>query len=368
VFFPSSVQDILDMGLHAFAMSRFSGVWSGMKTIQEVVESSPVVQVDPDRVKIVLPEDFEMPPGGLHIRWPDAPLEQEARLFDYKWYAALAYVRANGSTTTSSQGPNDRFGIIASGKAYNDTRQALVDLGLDDDTCRALGIRVHKVNVVWPLEATITRDFAQGLQEILVVEEKRQVIEYQLKEELYNWRPTCAPTCWASSTTRRQATRRRRVEHAQPQPELAAARQGRPDAGHHRQGHRQAAEEAGRGPRHRAPHGPAPGRVIAARASAAGRAEGRHRRPRALVLQRLPAQHQHPRARRLARGGRHRLPLHDGVDGPQHQHLHARWAARACPGSARRRSPTTRTSSPTWATAPTSTAACWPSARASRRA
>jgi indolepyruvate ferredoxin oxidoreductase len=193
VFFPSNVQDILDMGLHAFAMSRFSGVWSGMKTIQEVVESSSSVSVDPDRVKIVLPEDFAMPPGGLHIRWPDAPLEQEARLMDYKWYAALAYVRANKLNYNVIQGPQDRFGIIASGKAYNDTRQALVDLGLDDDTCRQLGIRVHKVNVVWPLEATITRDFAQGLQEILVVEEKRQVIEYQLKEELYNWRADVRP-------------------------------------------------------------------------------------------------------------------------------------------------------------------------------
>ncbi|MDE2275966.1 MAG: indolepyruvate ferredoxin oxidoreductase family protein, partial [Burkholderiales bacterium] len=193
VFFPSNVQDILDMGLHALAMSRYSGVWSGMKTIQEVVESSASVVVDPDRVKIVLPEDFTMPPGGLHIRWPDAALEQEARLFDYKWYAALAYVRANRLNHDVIAGPNDRFGLIASGKAYNDTRQALADLGLDDATCRALGIRLHKVNVVWPLEATITRDFAQGLQEILVVEEKRQVIEYQLKEELYNWRADVRP-------------------------------------------------------------------------------------------------------------------------------------------------------------------------------
>ena len=193
VFFPSSVQEILDMGLHAFAMSRFSGVWSGMKTIQEVVESSSSISVDPDRVKIILPEDFAMPPGGLHIRWPDAPLEQEARLMDYKWYAALAYIRANKLNYNVIEGKQDRFGIIASGKAYNDMRQALVDLGLDDDTCRSLGIRVHKVNVVWPLEATITRDFAQGLQEILVVEEKRQVIEYQLKEELYNWRADVRP-------------------------------------------------------------------------------------------------------------------------------------------------------------------------------
>ncbi len=193
VFFPSDVQGILDMGLHAIAMSRFSGVWSGMKTIQEVVESSSSVIVDPNRVKIVLPEDFVMPPGGLHIRWPDAALEQEARLMDYKWYAALAYVRANKLNHNVIATAHDRFGVIASGKAFNDTRQALADLGLDDATCRAIGLRLHKVNVVWPLEASITRDFATGLQEILVVEEKRQVIEYQLKEELYNWRADVRP-------------------------------------------------------------------------------------------------------------------------------------------------------------------------------
>ena len=148
VFFPSSVQDILDMGLHALAMSRFSGVWTGMKTIQEIVESSSSVVVDADRVRIVLPEDFPMPAGGVHIRWPDPPLEQEARLFDTKWYAALAYVRANRLNHDVIRGPDDRFGLIASGKAYNDMRQALVDLGLDQAACARLGIRVHKVNVV----------------------------------------------------------------------------------------------------------------------------------------------------------------------------------------------------------------------------
>ena len=193
VFFPSSAQEILDLGLHAFAMSRFSGVWTSMKTIQEVVESSASIDVSADRVNIILPQDFTMPAGGLHIRWPDVALVQEARLMDYKWYAALAYVRANRLNYNVIAGPNDRFGIIASGKAFNDTRQALADLGLDDDTCRQIGIRLHKVNVVWPLEATITRDFAQGLQEILVVEEKRQVIEYQVKEELYNWRADVRP-------------------------------------------------------------------------------------------------------------------------------------------------------------------------------
>ncbi|APW40246.1 indolepyruvate ferredoxin oxidoreductase [Rhodoferax koreense] len=193
VFFPTTVQEILDLGIHAFAMSRFSGVWSGMKTIQEIVESSATAMIDPERVEIVIPTDFQMPPGGLHIRWPDHPLEQEARLMHYKWYAALAYIRANRLNYNVIEGPNDKLGIMASGKAWNDTRQALLDLGLDDAACRQLGIRLHKVTVVWPLEAQLTREFATGLQEILVVEEKRQVIEYQLKEELYNWRADVRP-------------------------------------------------------------------------------------------------------------------------------------------------------------------------------
>ena len=193
LFFPSSVQEILDMGLHAFALSRYAGVWTAMKTIQEVVESASSVEIHPERVQLVLPEDFIMPPGGLHIRWPDPALEQEARLMDYKWYAALAYIRTNRLNRNIIESSNDRFGIMASGKSFNDTCQALADLGLDVTTCRRLGIRLHKVNVVWPLEATITREFAEGLQEILVVEEKRQVMEYQLKEELYNWRGDVRP-------------------------------------------------------------------------------------------------------------------------------------------------------------------------------
>ncbi len=193
VFFPANVQEILDLGLHAFAMSRYAGVWAGMKTIQEIVESSATTLIDPHRVQIRLPTDFEMPPGGVHIRWPDAPLDEEARLYDYKWYAALAYVRANRLNHNVIEGPNDRFGIIASGKAFNDTLQALTDLGLDRQTCARVGIRVHKVAVVWPLEPQGTRAFAQGLREILVVEEKRQVIEYQLMEELYNWRTDVRP-------------------------------------------------------------------------------------------------------------------------------------------------------------------------------
>jgi len=192
VFFPASVQEILDLGVHAFALGRFAGLWAGMKTIQEIVESSAGVEVDPRRVNIVVPE-FDLPPGGLHIRWPDTPLAQEERLMNHKWYAALAYIRANRLNHDVWAGPDDVYGIMASGKAYGDTRQALADLGLDQAACRQLGIRLHKVAVVWPLEAQTTREFAAGLREILVVEEKRQVLEYQLKEELYNWRADVRP-------------------------------------------------------------------------------------------------------------------------------------------------------------------------------
>ena len=189
VITPASVQDILDLGLHAFAMSRYSGLWAGMKTVQEVVESAGAVDMDPARVRIVLPTDFELPSAGVHIRWPDDPLAAEARLMEVKWPAALAYVRANRLNHNVIEGQNDRLGIIACGKAFGDVRQALQDLGLDDARCRTLGVRVHKVNVVWPLEPQTLRGFVRGLQEVLVVEEKRPIIEQQIKEELYHCSP-----------------------------------------------------------------------------------------------------------------------------------------------------------------------------------
>jgi indolepyruvate ferredoxin oxidoreductase len=193
VFYPSTVQEYLDLGLHAYAMSRYSGLWVGFKVVTDVVESSASIELDPDRVQIRLPDDFIMPPGGLNIRWPDAPLDQEARLLDFKWYAALAYVRANRLNRTVIDSPHARFGIVSAGKAYLDTCQALEDLGLDAATCARIGVRVFKVGVVWPLDAHDVRTFATGLEEILVVEEKRQIIEYQLKEELYNWRDDVRP-------------------------------------------------------------------------------------------------------------------------------------------------------------------------------
>jgi len=187
VLFPASIQEYLDLGLHAYAMSRYAGVWVGFKCVTEVVEASTAVIVDPERVSIRLPEHFAMPPGGLNIRWPDTPLAQEARLLDHKLYAALSYCRENRLNRIEIDSPDARFGIVASGKAYLDTRQALFDLGLDEQACRRVGIRLFKCAMVWPLEARSIRDFAEGLTEILVVEEKRQVIEYQLKEELFQW-------------------------------------------------------------------------------------------------------------------------------------------------------------------------------------
>ncbi|WP_432262426.1 indolepyruvate ferredoxin oxidoreductase family protein [Cupriavidus sp. TMH.W2] len=193
VLYPANVQEYLDYGLHGWAMSRYSGLWVAMKCVTDVVESTASVEIDPDRVQIKLPEDFVVPQGGLNIRWPDSPLEQEARLLDHKWYAALAYVRANRLNRVVLDSPNARFGIMTAGKAYLDVRQALTDLGLDDDTCARIGIRVYKVGCVWPLEAHGAREFAAGLEEILVVEEKRQILEYALKEELYNWREDVRP-------------------------------------------------------------------------------------------------------------------------------------------------------------------------------
>ncbi|MGA8381665.1 MAG: indolepyruvate ferredoxin oxidoreductase family protein, partial [Stellaceae bacterium] len=190
---PSGVQDILDLGLYGWAMSRYSGCWIAFKTIAETVDSSASVDIAPERTNIVLPEDFEMPPGGLNIRWPDQPLDQEYRLHKYKLYAALAFARANRLDRIVIDSPYPRFGIVTTGKSYLDVRQALDDLGIDEAHAAEIGIRLYKVAMSWPLEREGIRHFAEGLEEILVVEEKRAVIENQFKEQLYNWREDVRP-------------------------------------------------------------------------------------------------------------------------------------------------------------------------------
>ena len=246
VFFPAGVQDILDMGLHAFAMSRFSGVWSGMKTIQEVVESSSSVVVDPDRVQIVLPEDFAMPPGGLHIRWPDAPLEQEARLMDYKWYAALAYVRANRLNHNVIEG-------AARPLRHHRQRQGLQRHA--PGARRPGAGRRHLPPPRHPA-AQGQRGVAAGSHHHARLRAgaagdpgrrgKAPGHRVPAQGRALQLAPRRAPERAGQVRRRGRQHQRRRVEHAQPERELAAARQGRPDAGDHRQGHREAAEEAGR--------------------------------------------------------------------------------------------------------------------------
>ena len=195
VLVPTSVQDYLDLGLHGWAMSRYSGCWVGFKAVADTVESAASVEVDPHRVQILLPEDFTLPadPLGLNIRWPDERTGQEVRLLHHKLYAALAYCRANRLNRVVIDSPNPKLGIITCGKSYQDVRQAFDDLGIDEALAAEIGIRLYLVGMVWPLESEGVRQFAQGLEEILVVEEKRQLLEYQLKEELYNWREDVRP-------------------------------------------------------------------------------------------------------------------------------------------------------------------------------
>ena len=194
---PSNVQEFLDLGLYGWALSRFAGLWVGFKTIADTVDSSASVQVDPHRVDIRVPE-IDLPEGGLGIRWPDPPMVQEERLMRHKLYAALAFARENRLDRTvwgagADRAEDRRIGIVTTGKSYLDTRQALEDLGIPEERARAMGISIYKVAMPWPLEPQGVRAFAEGLDELIVIEEKRALIENQLKEQLYNWQADRRP-------------------------------------------------------------------------------------------------------------------------------------------------------------------------------
>ncbi|TXL63539.1 indolepyruvate ferredoxin oxidoreductase family protein [Zeimonas arvi] len=189
VLAPATVQDYIDLGLQGFAMSRFSGLWVGFKAVTDTIEVAGIVDVSPDRLKLVTPEGVEMPEGGLNLRWPEEPfLKMEERLSRWKIPAALAWARANRldrHVLGRADGEPARLGILSTGKSWLDTMQALADLGIDDATAKAIGLRVYKVAMPWPLEPEGVREFCAGCDEVLVIEEKRSLIEAQLKEVLY---------------------------------------------------------------------------------------------------------------------------------------------------------------------------------------
>lgn len=191
--YPSSIHEIIEMGLLGIAMSRYSGCWVGMKVITETVETTAEVDLTDEMKPFVIPADFALPPGGLNLRWPDDPFEQDKRLQDYKGFAAIAFARANNINRVTMDCPQARFGIMASGKSYEDVRQALRELGVTEAVAAKIGLRLYKIGMPWPLEPQGVRQFAVGLEEIFIVEERREIVENQVKQELFNWRDDVRP-------------------------------------------------------------------------------------------------------------------------------------------------------------------------------
>ncbi len=193
VLYPSSIHEFIEMGLLGIAMSRYSGCWVGMKVIADTVETTATVDLTGEDRVFTVPDDFEMPADGLNIRWPDDRWEQDHRLQHHKGYAAIAFGRANNVDRIVIDSPHARFGIIASGKAYEDAREALRQLGVTEDEAARIGLRVYKVGMPWPLEPEGVRRFAEGLEEVLVIEERREMIEFEIKKQLFNWRADVRP-------------------------------------------------------------------------------------------------------------------------------------------------------------------------------
>ena len=182
---PAGVQEILDFGLYAFALSRYSGCWAALKCIHDTVEAAASVEIDPERIEFLIPDEPVIPPEGLGIRWPDTPQAQEVRLYERKLEAVKAFCRANRLDRTVWDSDRAWFGVATTGKSYLDVRQAFEDLGIDEAAARGLGIRLFKVAMPFPLEPEGVRRFAEGLDTVVVVEEKRALIETQLKDVLY---------------------------------------------------------------------------------------------------------------------------------------------------------------------------------------
>ncbi|MDO8279406.1 MAG: indolepyruvate ferredoxin oxidoreductase family protein, partial [Burkholderiaceae bacterium] len=181
ILYPASVQEILDFGLHGIALSRYCGCWVSIKLVTDVLETTGLVQVGPDHATVHTPPLPTRPEGGLHIRANEPPLDMERRLYEHKLPAALAYARANGLNRIELRPARPRLGIISCGKSWADLRGALALLGLDDRAAEAAGLRLLKLGMSWPVDPQIVEEFAQGLEQVLVVEEKRPFVEEHVK-------------------------------------------------------------------------------------------------------------------------------------------------------------------------------------------
>ncbi|MDN5926239.1 MAG: indolepyruvate ferredoxin oxidoreductase family protein [Hyphomicrobiales bacterium] len=185
IFNPAGVQEMVDYGIYGYALSRFAGMWSAMKCVKDNIESTASVDVSLDRLAVTLPE-IDMPHGGLSVRHEIDMLGQEERLYEHKRRAAAAFIRVNNlNRIVYSGGPSPKLGIITVGKSYLDVRQALDDIGIDEARANEMGIRLFKVACPWPLDLEHIGEFAKGLETVIVVEEKRSLIEVQLRESLY---------------------------------------------------------------------------------------------------------------------------------------------------------------------------------------
>ena len=291
VLYPSNTQELLDFGLHGIAMSRFSGCWVGMKVVTDVAEGGGTVYVGPDLPEIVLPQRSAVPPGGLWARALDAPVAQEERLYQHKLPAALAYARANSLNRIIDDPEGARIGVVAAGKAWQDLLQALGNLGGDDGA--ALGLRLLKVGMVWPLDPVVVRDFARGLDLIVVIEEKAPTPR----------RSDSLHPLWRSegAENRRQIFRRARLRRFA---RLSGHSQLRRD---HARTRRRRSGQSGLGTRSELRLKRAGGaRRCAQQSSSADAQSG--------LLRGVSAQPFDPRARGQPSAGRHRLPL-DGDAG-----------------------------------------------------
>ncbi|HIF26140.1 MAG TPA: indolepyruvate ferredoxin oxidoreductase family protein [Micavibrio sp.] len=187
--YPASLLEFVEYGLLGIEMSRYSGCWTAMKVTSDTVETSGTIDLSRENREILIPTDDEytMPTGGLNIRMGDTPRDIDWRLQNYKLFACHAFARKNKIDRVVMDSPKARFGIVTSGKSYGDVRQALIELGITEEVAKEIGLRVYKVGMIWPIEPQGLKAAVEGLEEVLVVEEKREFIEYQLKQYVYNW-------------------------------------------------------------------------------------------------------------------------------------------------------------------------------------